>query len=213
MAPIISALQQQLEFGLFSMVMDDSVKLRVALVGYRDFDAPERYTIMDFITSDHIANHLATIQTDSGPYPDTCEDVLGGMYHCGRLSWMARYRLLLHFGDAPPHGQRFHDWTYENSDHWRINPPPEHPPESAEIYIETLCKLNVQTVFFQLGKPEWTNKMLDVFSTIYRSLGRDAFFETVSLGEMSSPRFEDWFFECLFETIKVMVGRMGLVRG
>ncbi|KAJ3217677.1 hypothetical protein HDU67_007500 [Dinochytrium kinnereticum] len=182
MKPLIKAVENQLQRLLMSMEEQyERLKIRVAFVGYRDFDAPERYTIYDFCSINQILPYLRDIRTDCGLNPDTAEDVLGGYYQVTKLSWASKFKILLHFGDAPAHGSRFHNWNFENCDHYKDHLPPEHPSECADIYIDELIQRRVNTIFFQVGNPAWTNKMKDVFQQIYTSRGHGRKFSAVQL--------------------------------
>ncbi|KAJ3216843.1 hypothetical protein HDU67_008845 [Dinochytrium kinnereticum] len=222
MAPVINAINQHLG-DILNLVMDYSsgMPYRVAFVGYRDFDASERYTVYDFMPYPSLAVKLLEVQTEVGQNPDTCGkfwsgfyhlmgDVLGGMFHCSKLSWKSQHRLILQFADAPGHGARFHNWSYENCDHWRLTPPPEHPSDAAESYINALCELNVNTMFYQLGKPVWTNQMLDVFSRIYKSYGHAEFFQVIPMCEIRGRAVEELFFACVLETLANRLRELGI---
>ncbi|KAJ3100317.1 hypothetical protein HDU97_002357 [Phlyctochytrium planicorne] len=67
MAPVISAISLQLG-ELLNVLMDyaSNLSFRVAFVGYRDFDAPQRYTIYDFTEYQNLSPHLAKVVTELG---------------------------------------------------------------------------------------------------------------------------------------------------
>ncbi|KAJ3143802.1 hypothetical protein HK101_003067, partial [Irineochytrium annulatum] len=150
MKPVIKAVENRLQDLLKRMKEEyDRLNIRVAFVGYRDFDAPEQYTIFDFRSIEAMLPNLRNIRTDCGPNPDTAEDVLGGYYQVNELKWSSKFKILLHFGDAPGHGSRFHNWNFPNCDHWKDTPPPAHSAELAEIYLRELIEKRVYTTFFQ----------------------------------------------------------------
>ncbi|KAI8840552.1 hypothetical protein BC829DRAFT_403094, partial [Chytridium lagenaria] len=186
MQPLITTLENQLQNMLRKVEEQyENLRIRVGLLWDIDFDAPER---------------LRNIRTECGDNADTAEDVLGGYYQVTKLSWESSFKLLLHFGDAPAHGSRFHDWNFERCDHWKDIPPPEHPPECAEIYIG---RIDSTTRI-------WTNKMKDVFRQIYASRGQSKRFSaehmnlTLDLGIMSTE-----FLDKVLNTASMSLMSMG----
>src|SRR6185437_13080408 len=87
--------------------------------GYRDHcDGRKRLQILDFTSSyEKFRAYLSHVPATGGG--DTPEDVLGGLNAAiTKLSWRHGTRILLHIGDCPPHGRRYHavDDTYPDGD-------------------------------------------------------------------------------------------------
>eukprot|EP01039_Chlorochromonas_danica_P008075 gene8077-8905_t len=83
--------------------------LRIAFVGYRDFCDEDHMVIHPFTANaEDIRNYLFTQRAMGGG--DEAEDVLGGLEVANNnLDWLAETRILYHIGDAPGHGEEFHD--------------------------------------------------------------------------------------------------------
>lgn len=103
--------------SLHNVVHGDNphVCMRVAFVGYRDFnDGDERFVTHNLTSSlSSIKRFLAKVEAKASPNSDTPEDVLGGLKSALRLRWKANVRFVILLGDAPCHGSEY----YEATDH------------------------------------------------------------------------------------------------
>lgn len=114
MTPFIAAARERLAAILTALGRDAELDLRVAFVGYRDYDpqgkAPKEPPLLerrDFAKAAQIDAHLATLQVKSpAANTDAAEAVLAGLLETiDALSWRsAALRVAVLVGDAPPHG-------------------------------------------------------------------------------------------------------------
>ncbi|KAJ3444931.1 alpha-protein kinase vwka [Anaeramoeba flamelloides] len=92
-----------------------NLKLRLAFVGYKDFDfkkESERYEIFDFVEDNkenlkEFQEFVSGVKCHGGE--DFCEDLLGGLNKVLGLDWRSVVSIVIHFTDAPCHGEEFHD--------------------------------------------------------------------------------------------------------
>ncbi|CAG8481464.1 10361_t:CDS:1 [Scutellospora calospora] len=138
---------------------NSNIKLWIGFCGYRDHgDGCGRLQIFDF-TSSHkkFQNYLSNkvIANGGNDFP---EDVLGGLYAATtRMTWSNATRILIHIGDAPPHGRRFtnFDDIYPNGDPNGL---------TAEFVFD---KMRSNNILYHFGKiTEYTDVMIEVFRSI-----------------------------------------------
>ncbi|RIA93303.1 kinase-like domain-containing protein [Glomus cerebriforme] len=149
-----------------------SIKLWVGFCGYRDHcDSSKRIQIFNFTNSysqfkRYISNEVPA--TGGGDEP---EDVLGGLNAAvNNMNWRHTTRVLLHVGDAPPHGRRFTSL----SDSYPHGDPNGLTAESV------LGKMKSANIIYYFGKiTDKTDKMLRVFSSI---IGEFPVFELSTIG-------------------------------
>lgn len=87
-----------------------NLKLRLAMVGYRDFgDGDNQFEVLDFVPSiDEFKGFLAHIVATGGQ--DTPEDMAGAIQKANGLSWAHPTRVVFLIADAPCHGSEFHSF-------------------------------------------------------------------------------------------------------
>jgi len=84
------------------------LRLRMALVAYRDIEESNRFEVLDFVSSvEEFENFVATIEADGGG--DTPEDIAGGLQQANSLSWKNPTRVVFLIADAPCHGREYCD--------------------------------------------------------------------------------------------------------
>lgn len=85
---------------------------QLAFIGYRDYGEVgnlEQFVIADFVDKKEVCKLVTTIrdvQANGGG--DAAEDIAGMLKKVTELNWQSSTRLLVHFGDAPCHGVRYH---------------------------------------------------------------------------------------------------------
>jgi hypothetical protein len=136
-----------------------SIKLWVGFCGYRDHcDSNERLQVFSFTKSysqfkRYISNEVRA--TGGGDEP---EDVLGGLNKAvSDMDWSHTTRIILHVGDAPPHGRRFTslDDSYPAGDPLGL---------TAEKVLE---KMKSNNIIYYFGKiTNKTDTMLRIFRGI-----------------------------------------------
>ena len=84
---------------------------QVAFIGYKDFDEPGHLLSCPFGSMANVKALLEPILAEGGG--DIAEDVGGGLQLADGLPWTAPHKVLVHFLDAPPHGEKHHDMDRE----------------------------------------------------------------------------------------------------
>ncbi|CAM4849858.1 unnamed protein product [Rotaria magnacalcarata] len=133
------------------------LNLRLAFVGYRDLNLPidEQYSILDFTDVEEFHRFVSNVGCRWGR--DVCEDVLGGLQKITELEWKQSVRIMIHIGDAPAHGQRYHDLSDEHDDYFTN----DSDGSIGYSYIQELIELNVKYFFGRLTLA--TDKMIEQF--------------------------------------------------
>eukprot|EP01039_Chlorochromonas_danica_P008413 gene8413-9272_t len=138
-----------------------TLTLRIAFVGYRDFCDEDRLVIHPFTeNAEDIQNFLCTQRAVGGG--DEAHDVLGGLEVAdNNLDWLAETRILYHIGDAPGHGEAFHDSKVTD------NYPKEY---GLEDYRRVLRSLYDKKVRYFFGKiKDTTDIMISRFNELIGS--------------------------------------------
>ncbi|KAI9029526.1 hypothetical protein DFJ74DRAFT_658679 [Hyaloraphidium curvatum] len=129
------------------------VAVRMAFVGYTDFDdrGVPTYFVRDFGTPEEVGGFLEGVACRGGYGSDFAEDVLGGLREATKLSWRNQVRVLVHVGDAPPHGRRFRD-SGEANDRWYHDHIPDPngiaPPMYRDLLSQLMSVQRVRTYLF-----------------------------------------------------------------
>ncbi|CAF0919329.1 unnamed protein product [Adineta steineri] len=133
------------------------LKIRLAFVGYRDLNLPadEQFSILDFTNEKEFHSFVSMVKCANGG--DRCEDVLGGLQKIKDLTWDKPVRILIHIGDAPSHGERYHDMGKRNDSYFT------HDTNGSIGYsmIQELIELQIKYYFGRLTSH--TDKMIGQF--------------------------------------------------
>eukprot|EP00981_Chlorochromonas_danica_P005520 scaffold1126_cov179-Ochromonas_danica.AAC.3 len=138
-----------------------TLTLRIAFVGYRDFYDEDRLVMYPFTeNASDFRNFLCTQRAVGGG--DEAHDVLGGLEVAyDSLDWLAETRILYHIGDAPGHGEAFHDSKVTD------NYPKEY---GLEDYRRVLRSLYDKKVRYFFGKiKDTTDIMISRFNELIGS--------------------------------------------
>jgi len=135
-------------------------KVRLAFVGYRDHcDGMKRIETLQFTHSiAAFKNFVGGLVALGGG--DAPEDVLGGLEAVAHLGWLSSSKLIIHIGDSPPHGHRFHNLSphadhYFNGDPRGIN---------VEDVFKIMKKMGLMYFFGKVNSS--TDKMFNEFELI-----------------------------------------------
>ena len=133
------------------------LRLRLAFVGYRDLNLPKekQFSILDFTDENEFHLFVTMVKCEYGA--DKCEDVLGGLAKVINLSWKQPVRILIHIGDAPSHGQRYHDLLVKH-DHYLTY---DADGSIGYSYIQEFVQLELKYYFGRLTRH--TDKMIEQF--------------------------------------------------
>jgi len=156
--------------------------LRVAFVGYRDHDnGNQRIEFYDFFDVNE-PGAISRFQSYlSGVRPignsDTPEDLAGGMNHAlTGIKWSASTKLVVHFGDSPCHGKKYH--PYGDNHPKGCSCPDGDAPEKI---IEKLVAKGVDYYFGEINST--TSKMCGIFANHMTSCNRGDKFKVLAMSD------------------------------
>ncbi|KAF0541053.1 kinase-like protein [Gigaspora margarita] len=173
MSPYIEAAKEHiLKVASYVNSHNSNFKFWVGFCGYRDhYNHSNRLQIFDFNNSlekfkTYITNKVTAISNNDEP-----EDVLGGLNAAiTEMTWSNATRILIHIGDAPPHGRRFTDLY----DYYPIGDPNGLTAESV------LKKMKIKKILYYFGKINAsTDVMLNIFCEI---IGEFPVFDLMTMG-------------------------------
>ncbi|KAL4439708.1 hypothetical protein ABPG75_002709 [Micractinium tetrahymenae] len=138
---------------------------RLSFVGYRDFppessnDCPH-FTVVDFVEKNNFRDLEMVIMGMRAGGGGDAEDVTGALKKVLQLNWRSSTRLVIHFGDAPCHGDEYHDGH-------PVNGPDAYPdgnPDGLvpEELLQDFCRNRIDYHFARLGSH--TDIMTRIFS-------------------------------------------------
>ena len=90
-------------------------KIRISFIGYRDFlskDEQRLYDIQDFTEDIEIFNDFIS-KLDCNGGGDEPEDIVGALRQALKMSWMSNAKYAVLVGDAPCHGKKYHNISYD----------------------------------------------------------------------------------------------------
>jgi hypothetical protein len=126
------------------------------------------YAVEDFCDPLRLEHQMGKVTAQGGE--DAAEDVLGGLALVPALTWTSRTKLVIHVGDAPPHGQIFHDFPVgPRYDRYATGPDPiGKRPEDMRNVVAGIVGSGIDYYFFRCHK--CTQKFEREMDTILRSL-------------------------------------------
>ncbi|CAG8738494.1 6077_t:CDS:1, partial [Dentiscutata heterogama] len=117
---ITAAKEHIIKVASYVNIYNSNIKFWIGFCGYRDYgDGDRRLQIFDFTNSLEKFKKYITTKVVAAGGCDEPEDVLGGLDAAiTQMTWSNATRVLIHIGDAPPHGRRFTDLTdrYQDGD-------------------------------------------------------------------------------------------------
>jgi hypothetical protein len=157
-------------------ILDDATKafpdigLEFGFVGYRDYGDSQQFEVFPFTGNQtEMAGHINNVRATGGH--DEAEDVLGGMETAlTRLDWAgARFKVMVHIGDAPAHGKRFHDPNLPCGDNHQDK---ENCPRPSASILGDFADNHIDYYFAQIESRAGsgrvtTNRMAAVFKAEY----------------------------------------------
>ena len=151
----------QTKSDIFNIIDDIKAKygneIQLGFVGYRDHcDGMQRIEKFEFSEDvDRFKDFVGSLAATGGG--DTPEDVLGGLEATLSLGWSNPSRIIVHIGDAPQHGEMFHDFGAGADDHYTVEP----RGLDVDDLFKTLRQLKIMYYFGRLNSS--TDKMIQVF--------------------------------------------------
>ncbi|KAF0488044.1 kinase-like protein [Gigaspora margarita] len=174
MSPYIEAAKEHiLKMASYVNRNNSNIKFWVSFCGYRDhYNRSDRLQILDFTDSlekfkTYITNKVTAISNN-----DIAEDVLGGLNAAiTEMTWSNANRVLIHIGDAPPHGRRFNT---NLTDNYPDGDPNDLTAESV------LKKMQLKKILYFFGK---INTSTDVMLNVFREIiGEFPVFDLMTMG-------------------------------
>jgi hypothetical protein len=86
-----------------------NLRLRLAVVGYRDINDDNRFEVLDFVENVSDFETFVELLSATGGC-DTPEDIAGAIQQANRLSWRHSTREVFLIADAPCHGRKYHSF-------------------------------------------------------------------------------------------------------
>lgn len=165
MSKVIDGVKRKIEDLVNSIYnsSENTKKIRLSIIGYRDYDDLPRYENLDFTENiEEFKNFLENLEAKGGD--DQAEDVFTGLQQVNLMNWNSDARILIHFADAPCHGLNFHD-PYISDNY------PNGDKDNRNIYIllrnlVDYCGINTYQ-FMHINRT--TEVMLEQFKDIYRN--------------------------------------------
>ncbi|KAF0388234.1 kinase-like protein [Gigaspora margarita] len=151
---------------------NSNIKFWIGFCGYRDHRDKERLQIFDFTNSLEKFKKYITTKVVANGGDDLQEDVLGGLNAAiTKMTWSNATCVLIHIGDAPPHGRRYYTFAYDNY--------PEGDPKglTAESVLKKMQSKNILYHFGEIN--DTTNIMLKVFR---ENIGEFPVFDLKTMG-------------------------------
>jgi len=131
--------------------------LRLAFVGYRDFDDKPQFEILNFqMNIDTFEQFVGNVKANGGG--DVPEDVFGGFEKVLSLIWESSVRVLIHFADAPCHGSVYHSVSDNNPDF--------DDGKKGKQYMKTFIDKRIHYYFGEINR-EQTITMTTLFKKWY----------------------------------------------
>ncbi|KAF0522601.1 kinase-like protein [Gigaspora margarita] len=159
---------------------NSNIKFWVGFCGYRDhYNGNDRLQTFDFTNSLEKFKTYITDKVKAISNNDTTEDVLGGLNAAiTEMTWSNATRVLIHIGDAPPHGRRFDRFADSRLYHYYDNYPDGDPYGlTAESVLNKMQSKNILYYFGKINSS--TNVMLNVFREI---IGEFPVFDLMTTG-------------------------------
>ncbi|CEM36402.1 unnamed protein product [Vitrella brassicaformis CCMP3155] len=177
------------------------MRFRVGFVGYRDFcDGAGRLAIAP-LTEDVLAvKNMICRQSATGGGGEP-EDVAGALKAVGDMAWEAMTRVVIHVGDAPPHGLKYH---YGLND--------SHPGgDPYGLRIEHLMRgfrmMGLDYCFIKINRS--TDRMIDIMRAAYDDPATLHQVRVENLGGDTSG-FKSFIVRSVSESVSSSVKRMSM---
>lgn len=135
--------------------------IRLGIVAYRDYDDAPIYECFDFSEDiEAFKMFLGMLEAKGGG--DDAEDILTGFEKAIEMNWQGDARMIVHFADAPCHGDIYHN--FDISDSYREGDKYGRLPGDLLKKLNEECNVNTYQ-FMHLNK--MTKKMIKKFKEEY----------------------------------------------
>ena len=136
-------------------------KIRISFIGYRDFleiNEERKYYNKEFTENiDEINNFISTLTCSGGG--DVPEDIVGALNLAFNMKWESNAKYAILVCDAPCHGRKYHNVTYDRFEHGDPN----------GITLEDIMKKFYEKgiTFYCLEIDSSTEKMFRIMKEVY----------------------------------------------
>ena len=206
----ISQTKQDIDYIVDLIKEEFENKVKLGFVGYRDHqDGFYRIQNLDFSEDIGVFKEfVGSIEATGGD--DGPEDVLGGLEAAINLKWSSKNKVLIHVGDAPQHGPRFHDFG-PTADKFFYKEP---RGLKVENLLDNIKCLNIKYYFAKINGS--TDKMVKEFNKVAGyDLVRDIHLKTPDLiAQLVLTSVTQTIDESISNTMKTFqLGPAGSIRG
>ena len=206
----ISQTKQDIDYIVDLIKEEFENKVKLGFVGYRDHqDGFYRIQNLDFSEDIGVFKEfVGSIEATGGD--DGPEDVLGGLEAAINLKWSSKNKVLIHVGDAPQHGPRFHDFG-PTADKFFYKEP---RGLKVENLLDNIKCLNIKYYFAKINGS--TDKMVKEFNNVAGyDLVRDIHLKTPDLiAQLVLTSVTQTIDESISNTMKTFqLGPAGSIRG
>ena len=114
MSPYIDSVKKSIN-KIISCVKrtNGSLKLRLAMIAYRDVGDLNRFEVFDFTSSvPDFERFVEALRATGGA--DVPEDIAGAIRHANNLCWIHPTRVVFLIADSPCHGRQFHKFSVDD---------------------------------------------------------------------------------------------------
>ena len=210
MFPYIFQTKQDIDYIVDFIKEEFENKVKLGFVGYRDHqDGSHRIQNLDFSEDiDVFKEFVGSIEATGGD--DGPEDVLGELEAAINLKWSSKNKVLIHVGDAPQHGPRFHDFG-PTADKFFYKEP---RGLKVENLLDEIKFLNIKYYFAKINGS--TDKMVKEFNNVAGyDLVRDIYLKTPDLiAQLVLTSVTQTIDESISNTMKTFqLGPAGAIRG
>ena len=210
MLPYISQTKQDIHYIVDFIKEEFENKVKLAFVGYHDHkDGSYRIQNLDFSEDIYkFKEFVGSIEATGGD--DGPEDVLGGLEAAINLKWSSKNKVLIHVGDVPQHGPRFHDFGATEDDFFHEEP----RGLNVEKLFDNLKSLNIKYFFAKINSS--TDKMVKEFNNVVGyNLVREIHLKASDLiAQLVLTSFTQTIDESISNTMKTFqLGPSGSIRG
>ncbi|KAJ3441248.1 alpha-protein kinase vwka [Anaeramoeba flamelloides] len=173
---------------------DSTNKIRFSFVGYKDIDHDQRVEKLDFIERNEMEkfkDFLDQIKYSRGV--DGAEDVLIGLETALTLSWSSNCKLMIHFGDAPCHGEKFQGLPVSDNYPGGLS-----DSRDAKMLLKDFARQGIDYYFGAIT--HFTDKMIKKFESYYNTDDRKLHSFEANTG---NDHFQKSVVTCIENTLKL----------
>ncbi len=132
--------------------------IRVAFIGYRNEYHNWSYDVVDFTENLQMLQEKLLVLNASGGKGCKCLNTV--YHHAYTLDWSSNNKLIIHIGDSPNHGLKYHELGYPD-----IFPSKHYSQFPLEMHIRKMAEEGMYLCIFKLTND--TDKTFDIIESSY----------------------------------------------